>query len=156
MRAQTSFKRVRDDGIGNAGLTQENKSTYVGETVWDNHFGSFEGLRQKGWTLITIAVLLYVELERGISGIVTGQGDNQIIIAYFPIPDHYQTIDEYLENEPETIKTSVENYIDFIPQAFREIGLELKAEETYASLEIFAYGKDIISQGAFMPTTYIN
>ncbi|APG78782.1 RNA-dependent RNA polymerase [Wuchang romanomermis nematode virus 2] len=135
------------------GLTSQNKDSYVGDTVWENHLGGFEGLRQKGWTIITIAVLIYVELETGISGIITGQGDNQIIIAYFPIPEQYNTADKYLETEPDAIKKAVDDYINFIARTFHEIGLELKAEETWASLDIFAYGKDIISQGAFMPMT---
>jgi hypothetical protein len=32
--------------------------------LWYGHTGGFEGLQQKGWTLITIALILYVKKNK--------------------------------------------------------------------------------------------
>jgi hypothetical protein len=40
--------------------------------LWYGCAGGFEGLRQKGWTLITISLLLYVEQLTGIKSYITG------------------------------------------------------------------------------------
>jgi hypothetical protein len=68
--------------------------------LWYNHSGGFEGLRQKGWTLATIGLLLLVEFETGFKSYILGQGDNQMCKLILPIPQEYETVDSYIETHP--------------------------------------------------------
>jgi Mononegavirales RNA dependent RNA polymerase len=43
--------------------------------------GGCEGLRQKGWTVATIMMVLMAIEDAGASATVLGQGDNQVVIA---------------------------------------------------------------------------
>lgn len=49
------------------------------DTIWVGQQGGCEGLRQKGWTIITEAALWAVEEITGIESCIIGQGDNQFI-----------------------------------------------------------------------------
>nr|WPV62296.1 MAG: RNA-dependent RNA polymerase [Usmuvirus newyorkense] len=119
-------------------------------TVWYNDESGKEGIRQKGWTLITIATLLYIEAETNIRSVVTGQGDNQVIIAYFPVPDGVSK-ESHLSDEITGLKVSIEKYMTVLINTFQKIGMPVKREESWTSLGLFAYGKDIIWNGAVMP-----
>jgi hypothetical protein len=46
------------------------------ESLWCNHKGGFQGLRQKRWTLITIVLLLLVGFMAELKSYIVGQGDN--------------------------------------------------------------------------------
>lgn len=120
------------------------------ETVWFNDESGKEGIRQKGWTLITIAALLYVEAETNIPSVITGQGDNQVIIASFPVPDGVSK-EDHLNNSTLGLQASIENYMNVLINTFDQIGMPIKREESWTSLGLFAYGKDIIWDGAIMP-----
>ncbi|QEQ50497.1 RNA-dependent RNA polymerase [Amsterdam virus] len=120
------------------------------ETVWYNDQSGKEGIRQKGWTLITIAALIYVETETNVHSVITGQGDNQVIIASFPVPEGV-TREEHLNNSISGLRQSIDNYMNVLINTFEKIGLPIKREESWTSLGLFAYGKDIIWNGAIMP-----
>jgi hypothetical protein len=110
------------------------------DTTWNGQLGGCEGLRQKGWTIITIMLLLLVERTTGIIGIITGSGDNQLIVAYFPKNQKSKT----LENE-------LKNYLLELHRIANDIGLEVKLTETYCSSRLFLYGKEPIYDGKMMP-----
>jgi hypothetical protein len=63
--------------------------------LWYNHSGEFEGLRQKGWTLATIGMLLFVEYETGCKSYIIGQGDNQVCKLVINIPEEYESAEAY-------------------------------------------------------------
>lgn len=50
-------------------------------TVYHFHLGGIEGLRQKGWTTATFAVILEVCDRLRWRASLTGEGDNQAVIA---------------------------------------------------------------------------
>lgn len=53
----------------------------IGPEAW------MEGQRQKGWTLITILMLLLVAREKNTQVSLLGQGDNQMVIVKVPSED---------------------------------------------------------------------
>ncbi len=113
------------------------------DMLWYDDESGKEGIRQKGWTLITIGALLYVESITGITGVITGQGDNQVIVASFPTDD--------LDRFDITLKSRVSSYVNVLTDVFRRIGLPIKTEESWCSTSLFAYGKDLIHNGAYLP-----
>ena len=50
-----------------------------------------EGLRQKGWTLCSLGLILHVAKTLNGRGVVTGQGDNQNMKVWIPLPDGVTT-----------------------------------------------------------------
>ena len=57
------------------------------EGCWNNHLGGMEGLRQKGWTIFTIAILRYAADQMRVRCKIMGQGDNQVLICDHPSTD---------------------------------------------------------------------
>ncbi|QMP82242.1 RNA-dependent RNA polymerase [Blattodean arli-related virus OKIAV102] len=119
--------------------------------VWYGHQSGFEGLRQKGWTLCTIALLLLVEQETGIKSYIIGQGDNQVCKILLPVPAEHSTAEQYLETDQESIDTIIRSYMGVLETRARELGLRIKAEETSVSTDVMIYGKEILYRGAYMP-----
>jgi hypothetical protein len=60
------------------GNPTEGPTCRIGPEAW------MEGQRQKGWTLITILMLLLVAKERDTKVALLGQGDNQMVIIRVP------------------------------------------------------------------------
>lgn len=54
------------------------------EGCWSGHLGGIEGLRQKGWTIFTVALLRLVADEAGVLVGLMGQGDNQVLRCSYP------------------------------------------------------------------------
>lgn len=105
--------------------------------VWTNHLGGIEGLRQKGWTIFTVCVLISVmELHPNSRFSLMGQGDNQVLIV------HYSC-----KYDKETIKKMHLKMIETLDSELKLIGPPLKKEETWSSSSLFIYGKFIIYNG---------
>ncbi|QQM16270.1 putative replicase [Jimsystermes virus] len=119
--------------------------------LWYNHRGGFEGLRQKGWTLCTIGMLLLVESMTGLKSYIIGQGDNQVCKLMIPIPDSYDNVDSYIVSEQVEISNKVDKFINTLKDVAEKIGLHVKEEETWVGMDILTYGKEILYKGAFMP-----
>uniref|UniRef100_A0A5S6QT28 RdRp catalytic domain-containing protein n=1 Tax=Trichuris muris TaxID=70415 RepID=A0A5S6QT28_TRIMR len=121
------------------GLTKDNRmNPPASATVWYEDGSGKEGIRQKGWTLATVGALLLVESITGVFGTITGQGDNQVVVAMFEVPPG-QTRETYVRNAPEEIKARVEAYMSKLASVFNSIGLPVKKEESWVHLDIFAY-----------------
>jgi hypothetical protein len=110
-----------------------------------------EGLRQKGWTLITIALLLYVEQLVGLKSYIIGQGDNQVCKIMIPIPSGYKSATEYIETGGSDLDQKIQTFMDTLTRVGLEIGLVVKPDETCVSRDIMIYGKDILWKGALLP-----
>lgn len=67
-----------------------------------------EGLRQKGWTLLTIILILIASWKCGTVATLTGQGDNQVIYLRIPaariLKDMGLTRDQYIRWYQVTLK----------------------------------------------------
>ncbi|PNF27492.1 hypothetical protein B7P43_G04288 [Cryptotermes secundus] len=119
--------------------------------VWYNHAGGFEGLRQKGWTLITIALLLYVEQLIGMKSYIISQCDNQVCKVLIPVPAEYGSVESYLATGGDDLEKKIQLFLKTLTEVAKEMGLMVKPDETATSRNIVIYGKDILYKGAFMP-----
>ncbi|KAK6052462.1 hypothetical protein COOONC_10033 [Cooperia oncophora] len=52
---------------------------------WRHHLGGVEGLRQKGWTIVTSAALTYCARQNGLKADILGSGDNQVLVLEIPL-----------------------------------------------------------------------
>ncbi|QXV86525.1 RNA-dependent RNA polymerase [Arlivirus sp. virus] len=120
------------------------------QTTWAGQDGGCEGLRQKGWTTVTSGSLLAAEYILGIKSIITGQGDNQVIVAFFPVPTKYEDSSGYLTSGNEELRKEIQRYLIFLKKISAQIGMNIKLEETWVSQHLFNYGKEILSHGVFL------
>uniref|UniRef100_A0A5S6QK51 RdRp catalytic domain-containing protein n=1 Tax=Trichuris muris TaxID=70415 RepID=A0A5S6QK51_TRIMR len=96
------------------GVSRDNRSNPpASDTVWYDDESGKEGIRQKGWTMITISTLIYVGLITGTPSIITGQGDNQVIIASFPVTGSL-TPEEYVNDCGSILKQRVNQYMNIL------------------------------------------
>lgn len=100
----------------------------IGPEAW------MEGQRQKGWTLITILMLLLVAREKNTQVSLLGQGDNQMVIVKVPS-----------EEEVHNRGTDKESYINDFKVSMASIaekcGLIIKAEESWHSEKLVEYSR---------------
>jgi hypothetical protein len=59
-------------------INNPSRDTDKCDTLWYDQRGGFEGLRQKGWTFVTITMLLLVEHQVRLKSYIVGQGDDQV------------------------------------------------------------------------------
>lgn len=101
--------------------------------AWDHHVGGNQGIFQKLWTLITIAVIRRVMTILQLEHMMTGSGDNQVVSVKLPLgPD--------LPNKVKDIKQS-------LAQAFKEVGLQVKVSETWHSDTLLSYQRKYFFKG---------
>ncbi|UOS86047.1 RdRp [Hymenopteran rhabdo-related virus] len=108
--------------------------------AWYGHLGGIEGLRQKGWTLWTVTLILLASELHPIRLQLMGQGDNQVLREIFPPDLNYERA---LEVHFEFLKT--------LNHLLSKVGPPLKLEETWTSRDLFIYGKYMIYKGAPLP-----
>lgn len=118
--------------------------------LWYNHQSGFEGLRQKGWTLCTIGLLLLVEQETGIKSYIIGQGDNQVCKLLIPVPRDANDSDSYMETNQHVVTEKTKIFMSVLEKRASELGLMVKACETSTSTDVMMYGKEIMYKGAYM------
>nr|UYL95597.1 MAG: RNA-dependent RNA polymerase [Yanbian Rhabd tick virus 2] len=111
-------------------VDEEAKALVEDEGCWSGHLGGIEGLRQKGWTIFTVALLRLVADEAGISVSLMGQGDNQVMKCTFPAA--WST---------EQIQQVHQRFAQKLISTTQLIGPPLKASETWSSSNFFIYGK---------------
>ncbi|CAH2236869.1 jg23225 [Pararge aegeria aegeria] len=110
-----------------------------------------EGLRQKGWTLLTIMLILIASWRCNTVATLTGQGDNQVI--YLRIPSR-KTLED--------LRMTKTEYITWFQTVLRDLctgaGIIMKLEETWVSGILLEYGREFFVKGAQLeryPVEYI-
>lgn len=103
---------------------------------WRNHLGGIEGLRQKGWTLWTVSLIMLVAIGFDFKLRIMGQGDNQMLSFTFP-----EMYEENVQIE------QVNRFIQQLDDILSIIGPPLKTEETWISRDFYLYGKYPILNG---------
>lgn len=123
------------DVVGKVGATKEGpwKPTNFN---WTGHAGGNEGLKQKAWTLVTVSAINYFTRDLGIKFDLLAQGDNQMLTLYF----------DSKETKASIIQKSSEFY-NKLDAGFRLLGLPLKRQESWFSLILLIYGKDVYLNG---------
>lgn len=120
------------------------------ETLWYNHLGGWDGLRQKGWTVATIALLLLVEHRTGIQSQIVGQADNQICKILIPRESSPLTNAEYIKLNLKEIKEKITLFTNMLDKVVSDVGLVLKKEESLVSSVLTIYGKEMTLNGAHL------
>lgn len=105
------------------------------EGVWTGHLGGIEGLRQKGWTIITVVLLKYVAELNNVRCQIMGQGDNQVLVLSYP------------KSHPTPVHQRHAEFIQSLNAQLSHYGPPLKLEETWSSSNVLTYGKVVISLG---------
>lgn len=117
------------------------------DTVWKFHSCGWEGQRQKGWTVITSALLSYIELLTDVSSEICGQGDNQVLLTKFPIPTKYVSSQDWINSEPDEVRRMLDNYYECLERECGKVGLKVKTAESCRSLCYLNYGKRLYFNG---------
>ncbi|QIS62334.1 RNA-dependent RNA polymerase [Primus virus] len=121
----------------------QNRRLIPVEGSWYGHLGGIEGLRQKGWTVWTIILILLCAEGNLMKLKLMGQGDNQILQMLFSSGmSEEQCMRDYY------------SFMDKLQKMLSVIGPPLKLEETWTSKDLFIYGKYFIYQGVALESSY--
>ncbi|GLV40845.1 hypothetical protein CBL_10020 [Carabus blaptoides fortunei] len=145
---QSGVQQEADSPIKLADTFQES------ETTWYKQEGGCEGLRQKGWTCVTIGMLLAAEYMTKVKSIITGQGDNQVIVAFFPIRVPGISREEYSRNYSHILEKDIRDFLLVLKKLSNDIGMNIKLEETWVSQHLMNYGKEILVDGVFTTSVF--
>ncbi|CAI5383839.1 L RNA-dependent RNA polymerase [Monoclea gottschei varicosa-like virus] len=117
------------------------------------HLGGFEGLRQKGWTVLTAVILMYVAEMQTIRASLMGQGDNQIIRLFMPTSYWEERL---LSSEQQKInaRAIIDEFVSKVEIYYGLAGMPIKVRETWISSRLFMYGKVMLLDGVQLPQWY--
>jgi hypothetical protein len=93
-----------------------------------------EGLRQKGWTLVTLCLILHVAMTEETTTTLLGQGDNQVIVLKIP-PD------DVLRRTGQSVSEYIKGFLDHLKAMSTRMGMIIKPEETWSSTCLVEYSK---------------
>ncbi|DAF42364.1 L [Melampyrum roseum virus 1] len=130
--------------INSEGFLYEAPMSYIG------HKGGFEGLRQKGWTVATVALLSYTAWANKIQMNLLGQGDNQVLKLYMPIKK-WENLCYTTAAKVGEAKQILNKYLQDMHTNFHDAGLPIKIRETWISSRLFMYGKTMYLDGICLP-----
>jgi hypothetical protein len=117
---------------------------YGGGSDQTPHQGGEEGLFQKGWTEFTLAMITADLTKYGVEFELIGQGDNQVIVMKLP-RSRYPTKIEVSKFCREVLAS--------LQSSCAAVGHTVKPDECILSTSGFSYGKEIILDGAVIPST---
>lgn len=113
---------------------------------WTHDESGKEGLRQKGWTIVTVSMIDVVMRRHNVVYSLIGGGDNQVLVVTLTteLVDRYGNITD--EGKQES-KARMEEIIKDLNFYFLSVGLPLKINETWVSSDLFAYNKIMCYRG---------
>lgn len=103
------------------------------------HTGGFEGQRQKGWTILTVCMIMLCMVKARLSHQLVGQGDNQVLVILSKIPRHI--INGEMQLNYAAAKRKFGDFKQRFYAICEEAGLPVKQFETWESSVVFQYGK---------------
>lgn len=110
---------------------------------WEGDQGGKEGLRQKGWTIVSAMDLYNICKEHSLTFKIIGGGDNQVLIITMPKGP----------NGLAGTHNRMERFLSDLDEKMKKRGLPLKIGETWVSSSLFAYNKYMIFKGVQLPST---
>nr|WNE31531.1 RNA-dependent RNA polymerase [Strawberry virus 3] len=110
---------------------------------WEGDQGGKEGLRQKGWTIVSAMDLYAICKEHHFTFKIIGGGDNQVLVITMPS----------ISGARERTHRRMERFLEDLDEKMRRRGLPLKIGETWVSSSLFAYNKYMIYKGVQLPST---
>lgn len=106
-----------------------------GDNYIADYLGGLEGMHQKKWTHMAVAVISLAISRSSFAGENMGQGDNQLIILDIP------------EDRRSEIPKIRDDFLRSLSELFADIGHVLKPLETWSSLYLHEYGKKLSYAG---------
>ncbi|AJR28363.1 polymerase [Curionopolis virus] len=106
---------------------------------WNGQDGGLEGLRQKGWTVVSFLVVERESRKRNTLVKVLAQGDNQIVTTHYKTRKT-RTEGELLESLME-IRRNNDILMRSIIEGTNKLGLIINDDETVKSTDFLIYGK---------------
>lgn len=116
-----------------------------GPFYWEGQPGGFEGIRQKGWSLVGILCLLRESKYRNTKVELLAQGDNQVVFTNYTLNGKLR--DEELDNELKKVFNNNDSIMKRIKTASVKMGLIINEDETVQSAGFTIYGKTPIFKG---------
>ncbi|UYL95605.1 MAG: RNA-dependent RNA polymerase [Yushu Rhabd tick virus 2] len=116
---------------------------------WNGQLGGLEGLRQKGWSVLNLLVILRESKIRNTQVRVLAQGDNQVICTKYRIPenlDHHSRMEEMGK-----VFANNMTIIDSITEGANKLGLLINQKETLISSDYLTYSKVPVFRGNVYP-----
>ncbi|WAD86935.1 polymerase [Tupavirus incomtus] len=133
----------RPDLMVVAGDTLENATPQ--RVCWNGQDGGLEGLRQKGWSILNLLLILRLGKLRNTEIKVLAQGDNQVLNMHYKLPTH-RTEEELDDCIGEIVRNN--NYImGEVDRWTLRLGLVINKNETMQSADFLIYGKVPIFRG---------
>jgi len=115
------------------------------DLLWYNHLGGTEGIIQKHWTAITLAVIYSALRDTPYSWTLSGQGDNQVLSISFR--------SDGVRSHKEQLSEVRELLLSLITREFAKVNQEVKPEECLESTRVITYSKDVFVNGVYYPTS---
>ncbi|YP_142354.1 L protein [Lyssavirus mokola] len=116
-----------------------------GPTCWNGQDGGLEGLRQKGWSLVSLLMIERESKTRNTRTKILAQGDNQVLCPTYMLSSGLNN--EGLRYELENISKNAMSIYRAIEDGASKLGLIIKKEETMCSFDFLIYGKTPLFRG---------
>ncbi|AJR28545.1 polymerase [Bahia Grande virus] len=116
---------------------------------WHGQLGGFEGVRQKGWSVLNYLILRREAATRNTAPKFLAQGDNQIVITQYTLTS--KSTQAIIERELRNIWENNAHIMHRIQQATSRIGLVINNDEVLTSAELLVYGKIPVFRGKLLP-----
>ncbi|ABV03821.1 polymerase [Lyssavirus caucasicus] len=135
----------RSDLIGIAGGNIYCLDMTGGPTCWNGQDGGLEGLRQKGWSMISLLMIDRESQIRNTRTKILAQGDNQVLCPTYMVSSGLSQ--DGLKYELENISKNAMSIYRAIEEGAGRLGLIIKKEETMCSYDFLIYGKTPLFRG---------
>ncbi|USL85426.1 MAG: RNA-dependent RNA polymerase [Dermacentor reticulatus rhabdovirus 1] len=116
---------------------------------WNGQEGGLEGLRQKGWSVLNLLVILRESKIRNTQVRVLAQGDNQVICTRYSLPDNLDLTTR--QEELEKVFVNNMTIIDSITAGANKLGLLINQKETLIASDYLTYSKVPVYRGNIYP-----
>lgn len=127
------------------GRELQTKPGAPGPVCWNGQAGGLEGLRQKGWSIVNLLVIMREGKVRNTLIRTLAQGDNQVICTRYKIPS-CPTSEELREHLTDAYNNN--NYImRAIEEGTKKLGLIINHDEVLTSADFMVYGKIPLYRG---------
>ncbi|AJR28452.1 polymerase [Le Dantec virus] len=124
------------------------QSTFGFLVCWSGQLGGFEGLRQKGWTVIDLLMIAREARIRNTLVKTLAQGDNQVVCTIYRL-NFSPTLQDKINNLNK-IHQNNEVIMDAIKRGTTKLGLIINEDETMQSADYLNYGKIPIFRGRIL------
>nr|QCS90262.1 polymerase [Maize mosaic nucleorhabdovirus] len=117
-----------------------------GTWAWAGDESGKEGLRQKGWTILTVVTIMLIAKRHNVDVSLMGGGDNQVLgITISGVTRDLQG--ELITESASLARRTIKQFTEDLLTTFSDLGLPLKASETWVSDSLFMYNKHMFYKG---------